>query len=54
MVVVQTGLKAGVDESWVGREQAKALEVGRRMELRNGTKTKSFLLFIYLKKLAYI
>lgn len=41
VVVVQTGLKAGVDESWVGRKQGKALEVERRMELRNGTETKS-------------
>lgn len=39
--MVQTGLEAGVDESWVGGKQGKTLEVGRRMELRNGTETKS-------------
>ena len=39
--MVQTGLEAGVDESWLGGKQGKALEVGRRMELRNGTETKS-------------
>lgn len=38
---MQTGWKAGVGESWAGRKQDKALEVGRRMELRNGTQTKS-------------
>ena len=38
---MQTGWKAGVGESWLGRTQGTALEVGRRMELRNGTETKS-------------
>lgn len=47
---MQTGLESAVGESWVGRKQAKALEVGRRMELRNGTETKSFFSPLHLSE----